>query len=171
MQHTKKFNAVDLSCDLKYTCKLQKNTAIILSYKMSVKECYFCTRERMLHDAQIYYEYTNKFWIISSYCTRWDQKQTGISQYLETGSFARLCVINIMYLRAILCTFQISVDFYYVRGVLGNKCAGQHNLKTVHLKVPKREIFNRSDFPDFYAIKSLRVGDFGVKMKKNFKNI
>ncbi len=39
------------------------------------------------------------------------------------------------------------------------------------LKVPKREIFDHSDFPDFYARKSLRVGDFGVKMKKNFKNI
>ena len=39
------------------------------------------------------------------------------------------------------------------------------------LKVPKREIFDRSDFPDFYTIKSLRVGDFGVKIKKKFKNI
>ncbi len=38
------------------------------------------------------------------------------------------------------------------------------------LKVPKREIFDRSDFPDFYTIKPLRVGDFGVKIK-NFKNI
>jgi hypothetical protein len=37
------------------------------------------------------------------------------------------------------------------------------------LKVPKREIFDRSDFPDFYTIKSLRVGDFGVKIKKNYK--
>jgi hypothetical protein len=36
------------------------------------------------------------------------------------------------------------------------------------LKVPKREIFDRSDFPDFYTIKSLRVGDFGVKIKKIF---
>jgi hypothetical protein len=33
--------------------------------------------------------------------------------------------------------------------------------------VPKREIFDRSDFPDFYTIRSLRVGDFGVKIKKN----
>ncbi len=32
------------------------------------------------------------------------------------------------------------------------------------LKVPKREIFDRSDFPDFYTIKSLRVGDFRVKI-------
>jgi hypothetical protein len=39
------------------------------------------------------------------------------------------------------------------------------------LKVPKREIFDRSDFPYFYTIKSLRVGDFGVKIKKFFKNI
>jgi hypothetical protein len=39
------------------------------------------------------------------------------------------------------------------------------------LKVPKREILDRSDFPDFYTIKSLRVGDFGVKIKKFLKNI
>jgi hypothetical protein len=39
------------------------------------------------------------------------------------------------------------------------------------LKVPKHEIFERPDFPDFYTIKSLRVGDFGVKKKKKFKNI
>ena len=38
------------------------------------------------------------------------------------------------------------------------------------LKVPKREIFDRSDFPDFYTIKSLRVGDFRVKIGKIFKN-
>jgi hypothetical protein len=35
---------------------------------------------------------------------------------------------------------------------------------TALLKVPKREIFDRSDFPDFYTIKSLRKGDFGVKI-------
>ncbi len=33
----------------------------------------------------------------------------------------------------------------------------------------KCEIFDRSDFPDFYTIKSLRVGDFGVKMKNLLK--
>ena len=37
-----------------------------------------------------------------------------------------------------------------------------------NLKVPKREIFDCSDFPAFYTIKPLRVGDFGVKIKKNF---
>ncbi len=37
-----------------------------------------------------------------------------------------------------------------------------------YLKVPKREIFDRSDFPDFYTIKSLRVGDLRVKIRKNF---
>jgi hypothetical protein len=43
---------------------------------------------------------------------------------------------------------------------------------TVHsLKVPKREIFDRSDFPDFFTIKSLRVGDFGIKIKNLSKNI
>ncbi len=35
---------------------------------------------------------------------------------------------------------------------------------TSSLKVPKREIFDRSDFPDFYTIKFLREGDFGVKI-------
>jgi hypothetical protein len=39
------------------------------------------------------------------------------------------------------------------------------------LKVPKCEIFDSSDFSDFYTMKSLRVGDFGVKIKKIFKNI
>ncbi len=38
------------------------------------------------------------------------------------------------------------------------------------LKVPKCEIFDRSDFHDFYPIKSLWEGDFGVKIKC-FKNI
>jgi hypothetical protein len=37
------------------------------------------------------------------------------------------------------------------------------------LKVPKREIFDRSDFHDFYTKKSLSVGDFGVKIKKIYK--
>jgi hypothetical protein len=39
------------------------------------------------------------------------------------------------------------------------------------LKVPKCEIFDRSDFPDFYTIKSSWVGDLVVKIKKNFLNI
>jgi hypothetical protein len=32
------------------------------------------------------------------------------------------------------------------------------------LKVPKCEIFNRSDIHDFYTIKPFWVGDFGAKM-------
>ncbi len=34
-----------------------------------------------------------------------------------------------------------------------------------HLKVPKCEIFDRSDFHDFYPIKSLWEDDFAVKIK------
>ncbi len=34
------------------------------------------------------------------------------------------------------------------------------------LKVPKCEIFDRSDINDFYTIESLCEGDFGVKIKK-----
>jgi hypothetical protein len=41
--------------------------------------------------------------------------------------------------------------------------------KNRYLKVPKREIFDRSDFPDFYNMKSLRVGDFGFKINKNLQ--
>jgi hypothetical protein len=37
--------------------------------------------------------------------------------------------------------------------------------------VPKCEIFDLSDFPDFYTIKSLRVGDFGVKIKQKILKI
>ncbi len=39
------------------------------------------------------------------------------------------------------------------------------------LKVPNCEIFDLSDFDDFYTIKSLCEGDFGVKIKKIYKNI
>jgi hypothetical protein len=39
------------------------------------------------------------------------------------------------------------------------------------LKVPKCEIFDRSDFHDFYPVKSLWEGDFGVKIKCFKKNI
>jgi hypothetical protein len=34
--------------------------------------------------------------------------------------------------------------------------------------VPKCEIFDRSDFDDFYTITSLCEGDFGVKIKGDF---
>ncbi len=35
------------------------------------------------------------------------------------------------------------------------------------LKVPKCEIFDRSDFHDFYTIKPFYVGDFWVKIYSN----
>jgi len=41
--------------------------------------------------------------------------------------------------------------------------------RRIALKVPKCEILERWDFPDFYTIKSLWEGDFGVKIK-NFYN-
>ncbi len=53
----------------------------------------------------------------------------------------------------------------YVRGVTYVAQQGYS------LKVPKREIFDRSDFPDFYTMKSVRVGNFGVKIKFKKKNI
>ncbi len=39
-----------------------------------------------------------------------------------------------------------------------SKCVG------TYLKVPKCEIFDRSDFHDFYSIKPFWVGDFGAKI-------
>ncbi len=38
------------------------------------------------------------------------------------------------------------------------------------LEVPKREIFDRSDFPDFYTIKSSWVGDLVVKILTYYFN-
>ncbi len=52
---------------------------------------------------------------------------------------------------------------------MGSKGDIHHTPFNPTLKVPKREIFDRSDFPDFYTIKSLRVGYFGVKIKKFLK--
>jgi hypothetical protein len=40
----------------------------------------------------------------------------------------------------------------------------------IPLKVPKREIFDRSDFPDFYTIKSSWVGDLVVKILTYYFN-
>ncbi len=37
-----------------------------------------------------------------------------------------------------------------------------------YLKVPKCDIFDRSDFHDFYSLKSLREDDFGVKIQVFF---
>ncbi len=37
--------------------------------------------------------------------------------------------------------------------------------------MPKREIFDRSNFPDFYAIKSSWVGDLVVKILTYYFNL
>ncbi len=44
-------------------------------------------------------------------------------------------------------------------------------MRAKNLKVPKGEIFDPSDFHDLYTIKSLREGDFGVKIEKIKTNI
>ncbi len=41
---------------------------------------------------------------------------------------------------------------------------------SLFLKVPKCEIFDRSDFPDFYTIKSSWVGDLVVKILTYYFN-
>ncbi len=39
------------------------------------------------------------------------------------------------------------------------------------LKVPKCEIFDRSDFHDIYSIKPFWVGDFGAKIETCYLNL
>ncbi len=43
-------------------------------------------------------------------------------------------------------------------------------MSMLFLKVPKREIFDRSDFPNFYTIKSSWVGDLLVKILTYYFN-
>jgi hypothetical protein len=45
-----------------------------------------------------------------------------------------------------------------------------HLYRAQRLKVPKREIFDRSDSPDFYTIKSSWVGDLLVKILTYYFN-
>ncbi len=46
----------------------------------------------------------------------------------------------------------------------------QNTLALASLKVPKREIFDSSDFPDFFTIKSSWVGDLVVKILTYYFN-
>ncbi len=59
---------------------------------------------------------------------------------------------------------------YFHSSVDSNTFTMGNPMRESTLKVPKREIFHRSDFPDFYTIKSLCVGDFSVKIKKILNN-
>jgi hypothetical protein len=70
-------------------------------------------------------------------------------------------------LNLLACTL-VGVPYSWSVGHEFQSPAGQ-NLE--RLKVPKCEIFDRSDFHDFYPIKSLWEGDFGVKIKCFKKNI
>ncbi len=58
----------------------------------------------------------------------------------------------------------------YLRIQISVTCV-RYGMGKTGLKVPKCEIFDRSDFDDVYTIKSLCEGDFGVKIKKFHKNI
>ncbi len=51
--------------------------------------------------------------------------------------------------------------FIVLRNVVVHYMQEEKNQK---LKVPKCEIFDRSDFHDFYSIKPFWVGDFGAKI-------
>ncbi len=59
---------------------------------------------------------------------------------------------------------------YAFHGVVGNELMmPAPNISPVS-KVPKREIFDRSDSPDFYTIKSSWVGDLLVKILTYYFN-
>ncbi len=53
---------------------------------------------------------------------------------------------------------------------MGSLTVKKRELKILTLKVPKHEIFDRSDFPDFYTIKSSWVGDLVVKILTYYFN-
>ncbi len=61
--------------------------------------------------------------------------------------------------------FSLCVTRRDIANILANSRVRVEADSNDNLKVPKRELFDRSDFPDFYTIKSLCVGDFGVKIK------
>ena len=90
---------------------------------------------------------------------------------LFKGDFFELHSLKFSYLEVVTyfcCVQKIRKDFVSFHlhwGLLG--CVPQQ----ATLKVPKCEIFDRSDFHDFYPIKSLWEGDFGVKIKCLKKNI
>ncbi len=54
--------------------------------------------------------------------------------------------------------------------ISSGKCKRRLAYNVSGLKVPKREIFDRSDFPDFYTIKSSWVGDLLVKILTYYFN-
>jgi hypothetical protein len=56
---------------------------------------------------------------------------------------------------------------YYICTVCVSPATGKSHFL---IKVPKREIFDRSDFPDFYTIKSSWVGDLLVKILTYYFN-
>ncbi len=73
-------------------------------------------------------------------------------------------------IRDILVQIRIRGSIPLTNGFGTGSGAGCNSFLQRRLKVPKCEIFDRSDFPDFYTIKSRREGDFGEN-KKNFKQI
>ncbi len=73
-------------------------------------------------------------------------------------SYYLLYIENFTIVRPVYITKENALHFlFYFYAISGSYCEQI-------LKVPKREIFDRSDFPDFYTIKSSLVGDLVVKI-------
>ncbi len=89
-----------------------------------------------------------------------------------SGSLFCNCIIFWLSLSLVLrqCSSEIWELSYELRQLLSwNPLHDELFIQFLHM--PKREIFDRLDFPDSYTIKSLRVGDFGVKIERILKNI
>ncbi len=92
----------------------------------------------------------------------WDYFLHFLRNFLTTQSVSQYsAVISQMF------DIYVNLCFWFIEP----KFLPTGTVQSALLKVPKREIFDRSDFPDFYIMKSLRVGDFGVKIKKILKNV
>ena len=108
----------------------------------------------------------NESFLLSSFHVTGCQGKHKLQYSYQLQQFLRMFIFKFLKKARYI---NITTQIWYVQ-----KCTLQCRLSrpvNVFLKVPKREIFDRSDFPDFYTIKSLRVGDFGVKIKNLLKNI
>jgi hypothetical protein len=80
----------------------------------------------------------------------------------HNGSLLKRCAIQQSVITSQLHNAKVKVYFFntvsfILMGTVKHTCSGM-------LKVPKCEIFDRSDFHDFYTIKPFWVVDFGAKI-------
>jgi hypothetical protein len=87
-------------------------------------------------------------------------------QFPLSSPLSTLLTMFFIWLYTLACTIPPLFNWGQVRPGLKNLTL-EHN---VFLKVPKREIFDRSDFTNFYTIKSSWVGELLVKILTYYFN-